>query len=115
MKKIITLIIIFISSFSYGNEFCEELVGESYQGAVHLIPHGQTYKIIGSEKVAVHSAPHSKCLYEKKIFLIGSERVQVYTEYNGFLSIIYFKNDGSTVEGWVRKENLSRTNESVSP
>lgn len=115
MNILAAFLFLFISGFSYGNEFCDSLVESLYKGEIYLIPPGRTYEIQGSNKVYIYSAPNSKCLYEKNISLVESERVQVYAEYEDFLSVMYFRGDGGSIEGWVRKENLSKINESVSP
>ena len=115
VKFFLALAISITSLTSYPSEFCEKVNESTYRDEIYLTPPGQIYLVTGPDKLYLHSAPNKKCSYGEKIFLIKNDRVQAYTELNEFLSIIYVREDGETLEGWALKEKLSRTNERVSP
>lgn len=115
VKLLLALAISITSSTSYASDFCEKLNENTYIDEIYLIPPGQIYRVIGPDKLYLYSAPNIKCQYGENIFLIKNDRVLAYTDLNGFLSIMYIRANGETIEGWALKEQLSQTNESVSP
>ena len=90
-KSLTALIILIISTTTYADDFCNEVNDNAYREETYLIPLGQIYQVTTSEKLYLYSAPNKKCMYGKDTFLIKNDKVQGYTEYNEFISIIYFK------------------------
>lgn len=116
LKKFIpALIILIISTTTYANDFCDAINENTYKEEIYLIPLGQIYQVTAYGKLYLYSAPNKKCMYGPDIFLIKHDKVQGYTEYKDFISIIYFKATGESIEGWALKEGLSRTNQRASP
>jgi len=115
MKKVIISIILLLSSFINANEICREINNQAYKNEALLIPSGKIYSVTGTGKLYIHHAPSIECKPKTADFIINGDKVQAYTEYNDFFSIMYFKKNGTTIEGWVLKDRLIETKESSSP
>ncbi|MEO4049109.1 hypothetical protein AAFN46_18745 [Pseudomonas sp. CAU 1711] len=115
IKLSLALAILITSTTSYASDFCDKVNETTYRDETYLTPPGQIYRVTGPDKLYLYSAPNRKCSYGENIFLIENDKVQAYTEFNEFLSIMYFREDGETIEGWALKKQLSQTNERISP
>lgn len=65
--------------------------------------------LLRTEAGLFYSAPDASC--RKRTFVVRGDKLQVYTEYNDYISVMYFKKGGGTEEGWVLKRRLTTTNE----
>lgn len=116
LRKIIYSIILAIASTTaYASSFCDKINENTYTNEIYIIPAGQIYKISTNKKSYVYAAPNTNCIDSNIPPLSRNDRVQIYTEVNGFFSFLYFKENGESIEGWILKKNLSKTNERASP
>lgn len=115
MKIFLSLITFIFSITAHASDFCNTINDNIYKDEIYLMPPGQIYSVTGPEKLYIYKAPNAKCTSEEKLFLIKNDKVHAYTEYREFFSIMYLRNNGEAIEGWVLKEKLSKTNERVSP
>lgn len=115
MKKIIILIALLLPGFTHASETCREINDQTYKNEVLLIPSGKIYSVTGTGKLYIHYAPDIECKSRAAGFIVNGDKVQAYTEYKDFFSIMYFKKNGTTIEGWVLKDRLIETKESSSP
>ncbi|WP_409309529.1 hypothetical protein [Pectobacterium sp. B1J-3] len=111
MNKIFFILCLF-SPFSFA--LCEDvnLIAEQKQ---ILFPHSDSgYLVTEKERTYLYSAPDEKCKL-KDIFLIRGDRIDVYSEYNGFLSMMYLKKNGESITGWIRSHSVKPTGIGVGP
>lgn len=73
-----------------------------------------TFEIVGQKgyRSYLHIAPSDQCK-QKNLFLIPKDSVIAYEEVrmNGqtWVSVMYVRKDGSTVDGWMKKKDLRQT------
>lgn len=114
MKIFVILITLWLSLAVQASESCRELNTHLYTDEITLTPTGKIYRVTGPKKLYIYYAPNLKCRPKTMDFIINGDEVQAYTEYKDFFSIMYFKKDGTTIEGWVLKKRLIETAESSS-
>jgi len=81
-----------------------------------LVPHYLSGRIvIGAGRAYFYSSPDLKCK-EKDVFVISGDRLDAYSDYKGFTSVMYvnFKT-GQDFEGWVLKSRLKETGTGMAP
>ncbi|MCG0458849.1 hypothetical protein L6R44_22550 [Enterobacter cloacae complex sp. ECC445] len=72
------------------------------------------YVIKNTGRTYFYSAPDESCRI-KDLFIVQGDLVNVYADYNGFSSIMYFKKNGNPITGWVHSDTLKPTNTDVGP
>lgn len=113
VRVVICLLMLGFPFFSVAESSCEKLNESVYRSEVRVESPGAIYKVHFRSGVFVYFAPDELC--RGASFLASGDKVQVYSEYGAYMSAMYFRRDGSTVEGWVQKKYLIRTKGSVSP
>lgn len=66
------------------------------------------YMIKNAGRTYFYSAPDESCKI-KELFIVQGDLVNVYTDYNGFSSIMYLKKNGESITGWVHSDTLKPT------
>jgi hypothetical protein len=115
MKIFFTSIILLFSGLIHASEICREINDQAYKNEISLTPTGKIYRATGTGRLYIHHAPDIKCKPKNAKLIINGDKVQAYTQYNDFFSIIYFRKNGATIEGWILKDRLIETKESSSP
>lgn len=72
------------------------------------------YVIKNAGRTYFYSAPDERCKI-KELFIVQGDLVNVYADYNGFSSIMYFKKNGVPVTGWVHSDTLKPTRTGIGP
>ncbi|MBV8044014.1 hypothetical protein [Pluralibacter sp.] len=72
------------------------------------------YVIKSTGRTYFYSAPDESCRI-KDLFIVQGDLVNVYADYNGFTSIMYFKKNGNPITGWVHSDTLKPTKTGVGP
>ncbi|MEA9390197.1 hypothetical protein SJI19_06480 [Acerihabitans sp. TG2] len=115
MTRLLLLFILFFLSISlYAKEECDEINAKSESSQSYVDGEQSGYIVSGSGRLYFYDAPDEKCI-NKKIFLIKGDLVNVYAEFNGFSSVMYFKKNGETVEGWLKSQILLPTGTGIGP
>lgn len=110
MKALVLVMFLLLPAVTKGDEYCNSLNINSFKKESRLYPEGAVYVVRRGGRTHFYSGPDGSC--KKSQFIIRGDKVQVYTQYNEFVSVVYFKRDGGVETGWVLKESLLRTNES---
>lgn len=115
MRKVMLLILSlsFPSFYSWG-EGCGpiNLLAERDQT---LIPTSESGYIVSDPKrVYFYSAPDENCKING-LFIIKGDLVNSYAEYQGFSSVMYFKKDGETANGWIHSDSIKSTGTGIGP
>ena len=109
MKK---LMFCFIFSFSLGatsaSDFCDTIKKTAEIKQAYLAHNKNNFIIVSKGRLYFKSAPSERCAL-KNLFLIPGDQVIGYTEYNGFISAAYFKQNGDSVDGWLDEKWLKNT------
>ncbi|WP_051880693.1 hypothetical protein [Buttiauxella noackiae] len=114
MIRILFFIFSFYSASLFASEVCNEINIKSESIQVHVDSDQSGYVVSGDGRLYFYDAPDNSCI-NKKLFLIKGDIVNVYAEFNGFYSVMYFKKNGETVEGWLKSERLSPTGTGIGP
>lgn len=71
--------------------------------------------VVGHGRLQFYSAPDYSCKMQG-VFILPSEQVDAYSNYNGFTRVIYLgaKQGGPTI-GWVRKSRLRANGVGIAP
>lgn len=111
--KTLFLLFFLVCSFSSWGE-CHDINSraEIYQNVISTSESG--YVVSDNARVYFYSAPDERCKI-KDLFIIHGDLVDVYSEYKGFLSVIFFKKNGETVDGWVHSSSIKPTGTGIGP
>lgn len=104
--KIILIVSLFFSlaHVAHAEYFdCANLSNRAEEKGAYLnsIP---SYEVIGKERLYFHYATNEIC--KEKVFVIHGDYLTGYTEFNDWVSHMYFNKNGDTFQGWVRKNRL---------
>jgi len=65
-----------------------------------------SYRVTGAGRLHFHSAPDAACR-DAKLFVIPGDKLTVYTEYQGYVSVMYLNpKSGDDFMGWVEAKRL---------
>ncbi|WP_447749100.1 hypothetical protein [Pseudomonas nicosulfuronedens] len=107
--RMVLFFIFALSTTATAGEACDDIDKNSYKNESRVFPEGGVYGVVGRGRAYFYSAPDGAC--KKQIFVLPGDKVQVYTESNGYFSVMHFKSDGGTEEGWFLKKRLARSDE----
>lgn len=107
-------LLFFYSGSIFANETCSEINVNARSAQSYIDSDKSGYIVSGHGRLYFYNAPDESCI-NKEQFLITGDLVNVYTEFNGFSSVMYFKKNGETVEGWLKSESLKSTGTGVGP
>ena len=114
-KNLITISLALISKCTFAADACEIAENLANTEEKILIPSSQIFVVTGEERAHILSAPDPRCKFKNQTFLLPGDKVQAYTKFNGHISIMYFRKNGATVEGWMEESRLKATAERSSP
>jgi len=106
-KLLFLTLILSLNSFSSWAG-CDDVnsVAERYQVLVPTSESG--YVVNDTKRVYFYSAPDEKCKI-KGLFIVYGDLINLYAEYQGFSSVIFFKENGDSVIGWVHSKSIKTT------
>ena len=65
-----------------------------------------SYRVTGAGRLHFHTAPDAACR-DAKVFVIPGDKLTVYTEYQGYVSVMYLNpKSGEDFLGWVEARRL---------
>lgn len=102
---------IFLSSLattSAASDFCDTIKKTAEIKQAYLAHNKNNFIVVSKGRLYFKSAPSERCAL-KNLFLIPGDQVIGYTEYNGFISAAYFKQNGESVDGWLDEKWLKNT------
>lgn len=103
IKTIISAIILFISHSSFADSSCS-LSPESMAPSSEISL--KINQVKSTDRVYFYTKPEEKC--KTKTFVVNNDRLISFKKHNDFEYIAYINKSGSTVNGWVKSENLSK-------
>ncbi|WP_445346768.1 hypothetical protein [Acinetobacter bohemicus] len=92
---------------------CSELNSQSSQRSAIYQPK-LSFEVIDQKgfRTYFYTAPSEQCK-QKSLFLISKDSIITYEEIRisnqTWISVMYVRNDGSTVEGWMKKKDFKQT------
>lgn len=112
MIKIIIMLLVILPTYSWAG--CDE-INNAAEVKQAIVPSDESgYKVTNKGRTYFYSAPDVNCKIDG-VFIIHGDSVNVYAEYNGFSSVIFFKKDGSSVDGWIHSNAISATGTGIGP
>lgn len=117
MKKFICITVLFLLSFnSYSifgkTEYCEKL--DTQEQGAFISTNKYLYQVVGRNKAYFYSAPSMACK-QNDIYIINGDLVYVYTELNGFYSVMYNSKRLGLISGWIKEDRLVQTEYTIRP
>lgn len=112
MKTVLFFLWLLFPLLSWGG--CDELnlIAERYQD---LTPASESvYKVVDTNRVYFYSAPNEECKI-KNLFIIKGDLINLYAEYKGFSSVVFFKENGGPVSGWIHSKSILPTGKGDGP
>nr|WP_243771634.1 hypothetical protein [Burkholderia sp. D-99] len=94
---------------------CEKLNASASQEGDFIMGDKAGRTVVGRGRLQFYSAPDFSCKMQG-VFILPSEQVDAYSNYNGFTRVIYLgaKEGGPTI-GWVRKSRLKSNGVGIAP
>ena len=94
---------------------CEKLNASASQDGDFIMGDRAGRVVVGHGRLQFYSAPDYSCKMQG-VFILPSEQVDAYSNYNGFTRVIYLgaKQGGPTI-GWVRKSRLRANGIGIAP
>lgn len=99
---------------SFATNFFEKIKNTAEIKQTYLEHNKNNFVVTSKGRLYFKSAPDEKCEM-KNVFLIPGDQVIGYTEYNGFISVAYFKKNGDSVDGWLDAMWLKNTGQTNGP
>ncbi len=115
IKNLLATILALISTYTLATDACKTAENLANKAEEILVPSSQIFVVTGKKRAYIFSAPDLECKLNNRTFLIPGDKVQAYTKFNDFISIMYFRKNGTTVEGWMEESRLDATSERSSP
>ncbi|TDN69504.1 hypothetical protein [Paraburkholderia sp. BL10I2N1] len=110
---LLLLCLIFFGNVAHAN--CKEFNNYSIKNGVYIPGDDSERQVIGKGRLQFYSAPDKKCKIAG-VFILPGERVDAYTEYNNFTSVVYINvNTDANVTGWVQSDRLKPTGLGIAP
>ncbi len=104
--KFIFLISIYLySSVAFANDVCGNYGRESETSQTYINPDNTSFEVISTKRLHFFSSPNKTCKI-KDLFLVPGDIITGHTEYNGYVSASYAKNESWSVTGWLDKSQL---------
>jgi len=110
VKGLFLVVFLLLPVVSVGSEYCNNLNLGSFKKESRIYPEGMVYVVRNRGRTYFYSGPDGSC--RKSQFIVRGDKVQVYTQYNEFISVAYLKRNGEVEAGWILRGGLLRTNES---
>lgn len=112
MKFVLSFLWLLFPLLSWGGCDALNLIAERYQD---LIPSSESvYKVVDTNRVYFYSAPNEECKI-KNLFIINGDLINLYAEYKGFSSVVFFKKNGEPVSGWIHSKSILPTSKGDGP
>ncbi|UAN18876.1 MULTISPECIES: hypothetical protein [Enterobacterales] len=112
MIRKLFFVLLFAPLMSWGG--CAEINSVAEQNQT-LIPTNESgYVVNDMHRVYFYSAPDEGCKI-KGLFIVRGDLINVYADYQGFSSVMFFKKNGDTVSGWVHSDSIKSTGTGVGP
>lgn len=115
INNLLAIFLALISTCTFATDECKKAENLATTEEEILTPSSQIFVVTGKKRAYIFSAPDLKCKLNNRIFLTPGDKVQAYTKLNEFISIMYFRENGTTVEGWMEESRLEATAERSSP
>lgn len=115
IKNLLAILLALTSTYTLATDACKTAENLANKEEGILSPSSQIFVVTGKKRAYIFSAPDLECKLKNQTFLIPGDKVQAYTKFNNFISIIYFRKNGTTVEGWIEESRLEATAERSSP
>ncbi|QKJ85705.1 hypothetical protein PMPD1_0733 [Paramixta manurensis] len=106
MRIFVVLTTFLLVSFNcFSQTQCEEKDNLAQQKGVRFDSYNNGFSVTGHGRLYFYSAPDVACK-NKDTFIVPGDVVNAYLDFNGYYSVMYFRGDGSQVEGWVKSSRL---------
>ena len=87
---------------------CTHIAKQAEQAQSYFSP-VEGYQVVGTGRLYFHTAPHAHCR-SKDVFVIPGDHLIAYTEYQGWVSVMYMNPKTDTAyQGWVPSQRLKFT------
>jgi len=87
---------------------CTHIAQQAEQAQRYFSP-VEGYQVVGTGRLYFHTAPNAHCR-SKDIFVIPGDHLTAYTEYRGWVSVMYINPKTSQdYQGWVPSQRLKFT------
>lgn len=97
------------SSITFAKNVCKDYGRQSEIIQIYIEPDSNSFEVVSDGRLYFHSSPNKSCEI-KNLFLIPGDIITGYTEYNGYISVAYAKNNSWSVKGWLDKSQLKNIN-----
>ncbi len=114
IKISLTFVALIICANASANTQCETIQNKSEKEQVYLDKSKNIFEVVSKGRLHFNNAPSKECKV-KSLFLVPGDKVIGYSEYNGFTSVAYFKENGDSVDGWLDTSQLKNTGLSNGP
>ncbi|MBX4652847.1 hypothetical protein [Klebsiella michiganensis] len=105
LKCIFLISIYLYSSVAFANDGCENYGRKSEASQTYINPDNNSFEVISTKRLHFFSSPNKACKI-KDLFLVPGDIISGHTEYNGYVSASYAKNESWSVTGWLDKSQL---------
>jgi hypothetical protein len=84
---------------------CAAIYKQAQEKELRRVP-VSSHRVIGAGRLHFHTAPDAACR-DAKLFVIPGDKLTVYTEYQGYVSVMYLNpKAGEDFMGWVEAKRL---------
>ncbi|EPY7207536.1 hypothetical protein [Klebsiella sp. GB_Kp056] len=105
LKCIFIISIYLYSSIAFANDECENYGRKSEASQTYINPDNNYFEVASTKRLYFFSSPN-KAFKINDLFLVPGDIITGHTEYNGYVSASYAKNDSWSVTGWLDKSQL---------
>ena len=105
LKCIFIISIYLYSSIAFANDDCEKYGRKSETSQTYINPDNNSFEVASKKRLYFFSSPNKACKIND-LFLVPGDIITGHTEYNGYVSASYAKNESWSVTGWLDKSQL---------
>lgn len=102
LKCIFIISIYLYSSIAFANDDCESYGRKSEISQAYINPDNTSFEVVSTKRLYFFSSPNKSCKIND-LFLVPGDIITGHTEYNGYVSASYAKNESLSVTGWLDK------------
>jgi hypothetical protein len=101
------LLTVAVQTACAGDGTCDSVAKQAEADPIIIVPRVY-FAVTGEGRLFFYSAPDQGCKLAGT-FVIPGDSLIGYSEFKGWISVMYTTENGDPVSGWVRSERLRRT------
>jgi hypothetical protein len=120
MRLLVFMTIMLVSSLAFARagagaeNACSKIAEMAVRHQAFIPRHLSGRRVVGNGRFYLNFAPDKRCRM-KDVFVVPNDRVEAYSDYQGFTDVTYWDAKGNDVSGWVLSSRVVETGTGIGP